>query len=109
MLARSSNFLLALNPDIPEWAFERARSDGMVVMTSDDEDRVRALVRLDLAADAFLYVGRLVDPRVLGPMETTSWAVPRYEVLEGHRFTLQVNFHLLFMVVQALLFMVAVG
>src|SRR3546814_17296130 len=61
MLARSSNFLLALNPDIPEWAFERARSDGMVVMTSDDEDRVRALVRLDLAADACLYVGRLVE------------------------------------------------
>src|SRR3546814_19697119 len=28
MLARSSNFLLALNPDIPEWAFERARKVG---------------------------------------------------------------------------------
>src|SRR3546814_898283 len=108
MLARSSNFLLALNPDIPEWAFERARSDGMVVMTSDDEDRVRALVRLDLAADAFLYVGRLVDQRVLGHMESTSWAVQRYEELEGNRFSLQVTFALIFLVVALLLLLVAV-
>src|SRR3546814_17631667 len=80
----------------------------MVVMTSDDEDRVRALVRLDLAADAFLYVGRLVDQRVLGHMESTSWAVQRYEELEGNRFSLQVNFALIFLVVAMLLLLVAV-
>src|SRR5690606_23727648 len=108
ILARSQDFLLAFNPDIPEWAFERARSDGMVVMTSDDEDRVRALVRLDLAADAFLYVGRLVDPRVLGHMESTSWAVQRYEELEGSRFSLQITFALIFLVVALLLLLVAV-
>ncbi|HMA14288.1 MAG TPA: PAS domain-containing sensor histidine kinase, partial [Kiloniellaceae bacterium] len=108
MLARSQDFLLAFNPDIPEWAFERARSDGLVVMTSGDEDRVRALVRLDLAADAFLYIGRLVDPRVLGHMESTSWAVQRYEELEGSRFSLQITFALIFLVVALLLLLVAV-
>ena len=108
MLARSSNFLLAFNPDIPEWAFERARTDGMALMTSDDEDRVRALVRLDVSADAFLYVGRLVDPRVLGHMESTSWAVQRYEELEGNRYSLQITFALIFLVVALLLLLVAV-
>ncbi|MPZ10342.1 MAG: HAMP domain-containing protein [Kiloniellaceae bacterium] len=108
MLARSSDFLLAFNPDIPEWAFERARAAGMVVMTSEEEDRVRALVRLDLAADAYLYVGRLVDPRVLGHMESTSWAVQRYEELEGNRFSLQITFALMFLVVALLLLLVAV-
>ena len=108
MLARSTDFLLAFNPDIPEWAFERARSDGMVVMTSDDDDRVRALVRLDLSADAFLYVGRLVDQRVLGHMESTSWAVQRYEELEGNRFSLTITFALIFLVVALLLLLVAV-
>ncbi|MGF1631166.1 MAG: ATP-binding protein [Kiloniellaceae bacterium] len=108
MLARSSNFFLAFNPDIPDWAFERARATGMAVMTSEDEDRVRALVRLDLAADAFLYVGRLVDPRVLGHMESTSWAVQRYEELEGNRFSLQITFALIFLVVALLLLLVAV-
>src|SRR3546814_11276830 len=77
-------------------------------MTSDDESRVRALVRLDLAADAFLYVGRLVDQRVLGHMESTSWAVQRYEELEGNRFSLQVPFALIFLVVALLLLLVPV-
>ncbi len=108
MLARASNFLLAFNPDIPDWAFERARADGMAIMTSDDEDRVRALVRLDLAADAYLYIGRLVDPRVVGHMESTSWAVQRYEDLEGNRFSLQITFALIFLVVALLLLLVAV-
>jgi two-component system nitrogen regulation sensor histidine kinase NtrY len=82
VLARSSTFLLAFNPDIPDWAFERARTEGMAIMTSEEEDRVRALVRLDLSADAYLYIGRLVDSRVLGHMESTSWAVQRYEELD---------------------------
>ncbi|MEQ9607100.1 MAG: PAS domain-containing sensor histidine kinase [Kiloniellaceae bacterium] len=108
MLARASNFLLAFNPDIPDWAFDRARTEGMAIMTSEDEDRVRALVRLDLAADAYLYIGRLVDPRVLGHMESTRWAVQRYEDLEGNRFSLQITFALIFLVVALLLLLVAV-
>ncbi len=108
MLARSSSFLLAFNPEIPEWAFERAKVEGMAIMTSEEEDRVRALVRLDLAADAFLYVGRLVDARVLGHMESTRWAVQRYEDLEGNRFSLQITFALIFLVVALLLLLVAV-
>ncbi|MGF1592025.1 MAG: ATP-binding protein [Kiloniellaceae bacterium] len=108
MLARSTSFFLAFNPEIPEWAFERARTEGMAIMTSEDEDRVRALVRLDLSADAYLYVGRLVDSRVLGHMESTSWAVDRYEELEGNRFSLQITFALIFLVVALLLLLVAV-
>ncbi|WP_319633646.1 sensor histidine kinase NtrY-like [Pelagibius marinus] len=108
MLARSSSFLLAFNPEIPEWAFERARSEGMAIMTSEEEDRVRALVRLDLSADAYLYVGRLVDSRVIGHMESTRWAVQRYEDLEGNRFSLQITFALIFLVVALLLLLVAV-
>ncbi|WP_299617069.1 PAS domain-containing sensor histidine kinase [Pelagibius sp.] len=108
MLARSSSFLLAFNPEIPEWAFGRARSEGMAIMTSEEEDRVRALVRLDLAADAYLYIGRLVDSRVLGHVESTRWAVQRYEELEGNRFSLQITFALIFLVVAILLLLVAV-
>ncbi|MEQ8357274.1 MAG: PAS domain-containing sensor histidine kinase [Kiloniellaceae bacterium] len=108
MLARASSDLLAFNPEIPEWAFERARVEGMAIMTSEEEDRVRALVRLDFVADAYLYVGRLVDSRVLGHMESTSWAVQRYEDLEGSRFSLQITFALVFLVVALLLLLVAV-
>src|SRR3546814_10754262 len=41
-------------------------------------------------------------------MESTSWAVQRYEELEGNRFSLQVTFALIFLVVALLLLLVAV-
>src|SRR3546814_14635933 len=92
MLARSQDFLLAFNPDIPEWAYERARNDGMVVMKSDDENRVRAQVRLDLGAVFFPYVWRLVDAPVLGHMWRTCWQVVRSVVCEGNRCILRSSF-----------------
>src|SRR3546814_17114731 len=41
-------------------------------------------------------------------MESTSWAVQRYEELEGNRFSLQITFALIFLVVALLLLLVAV-
>src|SRR3546814_14068660 len=40
MLARSQDFLLAFNPDIPEWAYERARNAGMEIGRASGRDRV---------------------------------------------------------------------
>jgi two-component system nitrogen regulation sensor histidine kinase NtrY len=69
---------------------------------------VRALVRLDAFADTFLYVGRLVDPRVLGHMDQTRDAAKIYEELEGKRADLQISFALIFVVVALLLLLAAV-
>ena len=49
------------------------------MLTSDTEDRVRALVRLDGFGDAYLFVGRFVDAKVLGYMERTQTMVAEYQ------------------------------
>ena len=64
----------------------------MVELTSDTEDRVRALVRLDGFGDAYLFVGRFVDPKVLSYMERTQTMVAEYQRLQGERSGIQITF-----------------
>jgi two-component system nitrogen regulation sensor histidine kinase NtrY len=91
---------------VPEWAMRQAREGDVAILTGDNEDRVRALVRLDQFPGAFLYVGRFIEPQVLYHMEQTQRAVAQYERLEGERSGVQITFAIVFLVV-ALLFLFA--
>ncbi|MGQ9366102.1 ATP-binding protein [Azospirillum sp. A39] len=108
ILARSGfTFTLQFDP-IPDSALEDARSGEVAVMTNESDDRVRALVRLDRFVDTYLYVGRLVEPRVLAHMEAAQGAAARYAALEGERGSLQITFTMIFVVVALLLLLAAV-
>src|ERR1700751_2824985 len=106
MLARSSlSFTLGFEP-VPDDAIHLADTGDVAIMTNDSDDRVRALVRLNQFGDVYLYVGRLIEPRVLNHMEETQRAAALYEQMEGQRSGFQITFALIFMLV-AMLFLVA--
>ena len=73
------------------------------MVVTENDDRVRALVRLDRFSDTFLYVGRFVESRVLAHMTTAQNAVQQYAELEGKRSHLQITVNLIFAVVALLL------
>jgi two-component system nitrogen regulation sensor histidine kinase NtrY len=102
------SLLLDFDPQIPDWALNQAQNGDVVILTAETEDRVRALLRLGRFSNAYLYVGRLVDPQVLAHMDTTKDAVRLYEELEGKRSDLQVTFALIFVVVALMLLLAAV-
>ncbi|MDO8606207.1 MAG: PAS domain-containing sensor histidine kinase [Phaeospirillum sp.] len=94
---------------IPSWAFDKARAGDVAVLTSGGDDRVRALVMLPgLFGDTYLFVGRFVDPKVIGHMQQTSEAVAQYERLEGRRSGLETAFSLVFAVVALLLVLASI-
>ncbi len=93
---------------VPPDAFEKARDGEVAVLTSASDDRVRALLRLDNFVDSYLYVGRFVDPTVLGHSERTRGAVDQFERLELSRTDLQVSFALVFAMIALLLLLAAV-
>lgn len=94
---------------IPAWALDKARSGDVVVLSGSGEDRVKALVQLQgLFGDTFLYVGRFVDPKVIGYMAQTSEAVAQYERLEGRLSGLERAFSLIFALVALLLVLTAI-
>ena len=89
-------------------ALNKAAQGDLVFLTSSNEDRVRALIRLERFIDSYLYVSRFVDPRVLLHADRTKRAVAAYERLEGERFVIEATFALIFIVVALLLLLVAV-
>ncbi|HEY3919188.1 MAG TPA: PAS domain-containing sensor histidine kinase [Stellaceae bacterium] len=103
LLARTGfSFALELQP-VPDWALASARAGDVAIMTNDNDDRVRALVRLDRYGDVFLYAGRFIDPTVINHMKETQSAVQQYEQLEGRRSDYQIAFSLVFFAVGLLL------
>ncbi|HEY9567734.1 MAG TPA: two-component sensor histidine kinase, partial [Thalassobaculum sp.] len=96
VLARSNlSFSFELEP-LPERAMGQAREGEVVILTTENDDRIRAMVSLNQFVDAFLYVGRFVDPALLAHVERTQEAVSQYQDLEGKRFDFQLTFAIVF-------------
>src|SRR3546814_10996708 len=85
VLARSNlSFSFELEP-LPERAMGQAREGEVVILTTEHDDRIRAMVSLNQFVDAFLYVGRFVDPALLAHVERTQEAGSRSQALAGKR------------------------
>jgi two-component system nitrogen regulation sensor histidine kinase NtrY len=102
------SLLMEFDAPPPDWAMARARDGEVAILPSDTGDRVRALVRLDPFADSYLFVGRLIDPRVLAHLDKSRGAALTYEKLEGRRSGLQITFALIFVVIALLVLFAAV-
>lgn len=108
VIARSEfSFNLEYEP-LPRFAVAQADEGQVALLTSENDDRVRALVRLDRWGDVYLYVGRLVDSRILTYVEQTNRANADYDRLEGQRSGIQVTFVMIFGVLSLLLVLAAV-
>jgi len=93
---------------VPPEALERASRGEVVIFRQDNDDDVQALIRLVAFVDTYLFVGRYVDPRVLGHVERARAVVRDYEVLEGSRFEVQLASALMFTAMALLLMLVAI-
>src|SRR6266850_1056640 len=60
---------------------------------------VAAVIRLRAFNDTFLYVARLLDPRVVAQLRQTEASVAEYAEIEARRLGIQVNFALMFAVI----------
>jgi len=84
------------------------RPGEVFIISSTDDDRVRAGVKLEQFLDAYLLVGRFVDQQVLDHISQTSGASAQYRQLQQNRDGLQVKFLLVFGLVAILLLLTAV-
>jgi two-component system nitrogen regulation sensor histidine kinase NtrY len=108
ILGRSAlSFSLEFEP-VTEDMMERARAGEVVLMVGQKYDKVRALVKIDALFDAYLLVGRLVEPRVLQHVETAEGAVAEYAAVKQRSGSLQKQLFFTFVVVALLLLLVAI-
>ncbi len=108
VLARSGLAFTLEVDRLPLDALERADRGEVVVLTSELDDRVRALLRLEGLGGLYLVVGRFVDPQVLGFVTRTEEVVGEYETLRRERREIQIRFTLVFATVVLLIVLAAV-
>ncbi len=89
-----------------DW-IDQARSGEVVVLRSDDTNKLRALVKLTSYVDAYLFVGRFIDNSVLEAVDTTRLAASDYQQIGLRQLDLQVSFAFLFGLVLLLLLIAA--
>ncbi|MBR0693164.1 PAS domain-containing sensor histidine kinase [Bradyrhizobium lablabi] len=69
---------------------------------------VAAVIRLRAFTDTFLYVARLLDPRVVSQLKQTEASVAEYAQIESRRLGIQVTFALMFAVIALTILMASV-
>jgi two-component system nitrogen regulation sensor histidine kinase NtrY len=89
-------------------AFEQAKTGEIVVFSSEDGSKVRALVQLDPITDTYLYLGKMVDKAVLQHLSRTRGALAEYDHLDAAQSSIQITFVVFFSVVALLLLLAAV-
>jgi two-component system, NtrC family, nitrogen regulation sensor histidine kinase NtrY len=94
--------------EISPATFNDARELDVVITTSDTDDRVRALIRLDRLLDGFLYVSRFIEPRVLEHLERTRAAAAEYQELKDEGFGIQIQFAAIFFIISLMVVLAAV-
>jgi len=73
-----------------------------------EENYVAAIIRLRGFTDTFLYVARLLDPRVVSQLKQTQASVAEYAQIESRRLGIQVAFALMFAVIALTILMASV-
>lgn len=86
----------------------RRADEGNVVVLADDDDKIRALVKLDALEDIYLMIGRVIDPRVLRHTVVAQGAVNEYRRLQEDISDIQIQFSLLFVLVVLMLLLAAI-
>ena len=73
-----------------------------------EQNYVAAVIRLRAFNDTFLYVARLLDPRVVAQLRQTQASVAEYAQMESRRLGSQVAFALMFAVIALTILMASV-
>jgi two-component system nitrogen regulation sensor histidine kinase NtrY len=79
-----------------------------VLVNSEDNESVHAIVKLKSEDNLFFYVGRPVDERVLKHLEETRSAVDQYSELQNRSSDFQLGLTLIFITVSLLMVLIAV-
>ena len=83
--------------------FQTAQLGDVAITKTDITNKIRAGVRLNQFVDAYLLVGRFIDPNVTGAVARTELAATEYQSLDIRQFDLKVSFALMFGMVALLL------
>ncbi|MGE0563889.1 MAG: ATP-binding protein [Pseudolabrys sp.] len=73
-----------------------------------DTDYVAAIIRVRQYSNTYLYIARLLDPRVLAQLRATQASVVEYAAIQSRRYGVQVAFGLMYTVIALIVLLSAI-
>ena len=89
--------------DLNDAFYEQMQKGEVAIADAENNNRIRAGLRLNQFVDAYLLVGRFVDPTVLAAVDRTRFAASTYQLLDLRQLDLQISFGVMFGMVSLLL------
>ena len=103
-----SQFVFALTfSRIDDELVARARDGDVVIITSKENNKLQAIVKLNGFVDAYLLAGRFIDADVLAALNQTRVAADDYQSL-SRQFDLQISLAVMFAVVALMLLLASI-
>lgn len=110
LLAKTDmSYSLLMNyADVKRELLSRADKGEVVILTEQEEDRVRALIKIPNTYDTYLLVGRFIDARVLAYTKAAKGSAREYVRLKQGVGRIQLQFSLVFAGVALLLLLLTI-
>src|SRR5438477_583370 len=105
--AADTGIRLKFTPPAPDFLTNVNESEPEIAVLPDG-NYVAAVIRLRAFNDTFLYVARLLDPRVVAQLKQTEISVAEYAQIESRKLGIQVAFALMFAVIALTILMASV-
>ena len=86
-----------------EEVLARADSGQVAVFSSDEDNKIQAVMKISHAPDLYVLVTRVVDPKVIQHMQAARDTVEEYHNLQGELAQLQKQFFIVFILVALLI------
>jgi two-component system nitrogen regulation sensor histidine kinase NtrY len=93
---------------LPDEMLKRADEGNIVFLATDEEDKLRAVIKLPHSDDLYLLVGRSVDQTVIDHMKVARATSTQYRELQRDIRALQIQFVLAFVLLALLLVFAAI-
>ncbi|MDV7338604.1 PAS domain-containing sensor histidine kinase [Terasakiella sp. A23] len=107
VLARTALTLsLTFNQISPE-VFESAEKNEVVITFEPQNDRARAVLKLENYIDTYLFIGRFIPPEVSGSIDRVERAYQQYSELEKRREGIHISFIMIFLIIALMLLLAA--
>jgi len=92
----------------PKEALASVKETEPQIVLLPDANYVAAVIKLRNYTDTYLYIARLLDPRVLPQLRATEQSVSEYAALSARRVGIQVAFALMYTVIALIVLLSAV-
>jgi two-component system nitrogen regulation sensor histidine kinase NtrY len=92
----------------PKEALEQISDKEPQIVLLPDSNYVAAIIKLQNYTDTYLYMTRLLDPRVVPQLQATQASAIEYSAIEARRVGIQVAFALMYTVIALIVLLSAV-